>query len=301
MAIINNASAGSQINLLCMIYRVIHRNNGKFTFDEITSLCRPDNLLNRKNHSKRFPENLRFWMKPEHQLWHENSESKLILSELSNCLDPLPSDISVITNKVLFKNISKSICDPGNNDTESFFRSLACIIASDRFVFTVDPKIQISSLDNFFSEFLPSHTLPNNSEKPTLMEYGMFLGFFEKQESGYLVDPTRAILGVLPDIFVKQDLLSVSGFIRLLGEKIPILDTGVYREEVEESMSVNGWKKHSDNYFSKSLSHALYRLSKMKKIRFITASDDTAALSLQLPENRKQVISSIQYLNGGVQ
>jgi hypothetical protein len=299
MAMINNAHAGSQINLLCMIYRVIYRNNGKLSLEEITSMCRPDNLLNRKDHLKRFPENLRFWMKPEHQLWHENSESKLILSELTKSVDPLPSDIAVVTNKALFKDVVQNICNQESHDTESFFRHLVCIIASDRFVFPVDPRIENSILDNFFSEFF--HKLPNNSEKLTFMEYGDFLGFFEKQGNGYLADPTRAIVGVLPDIFVKKDSLSINTFVRLLGEKIPVLDKGVYREEVEASMSENGWKKHSDKYLSKSLSHALFRLSRMKKIRFMTASDDIEALSLQLPENKTLVVSSIQYLNGDVQ
>ena len=65
-------------------------------------------------------------------------------------------------------------------------------------------------------------------------------------------------------------------------------------------MSDNGWKKYTDNYVSKSLSHALFRLRRMKKIVFLTASDDTEALSLRLPDNKTQIVSSIQYLNGDI-
>lgn len=299
MAIINNANPGSQINLLCMIYRMIFRNNGKLSVEEITSICRPDNLLNKKDHLKRFPDNLKFWMKQEHQLWCENSESKLILSELTKSSDPLPSDIAIVTNQALFKRKIQTISDQDNTDTVSFFRSLACILASDRFVFPIDERIDTSSLDSFFSELLPpSYDPPNNSEKTTFLQYCDFLGFFENQGSAYVVDSTRAILGILPEIFLTHNTLSIASFIRSLGDEISILDTGIFREEVEKSMIESGWKKHSENYVSKSLSHALFRLSRMRKIRFITTSDDIEALSLQLPDNKAQVVSSIHYLSG---
>lgn len=283
-----------------MIYRIIFRNDGKFSIDEITALCCPKNLLNRKDHAKRFPENLRFWMKSEHQLWYESSEKKLTLSLLTKNSDPLPSDIANVTNKALFTKIVENIFDQETHDTKGFFRFLTCIIASDRFVFPVDKKIDVSMLDNFFSELLPQYVPPNNSEKSTLIEYAHFLGFIEKQENGYLLDPTRAIVGELSDIYHETNLLSINQFITQLGQKLPILDGGVYREEVEMAMSDNGWKKYTDNYVSKSLSHALFRLRRMKKIVFLTASDDTEALSLRLPDNKTQIVSSIQYLNGDI-
>ena len=119
--IINNAGPGSQINLLCMIYRIIFRNNGKFSIDEITDLCRPKNLLNRDGHERRFPENLSFWMKPEHQLWYESSDKKLTLSLLTQNSDALPSDIANVTNKALFTKIVDNIFDQETHDTKGFF------------------------------------------------------------------------------------------------------------------------------------------------------------------------------------
>ena len=44
MAIINNAHSGSDINLLCLLYRVIFRNDGKLTKDDIQGLCAPASL-----------------------------------------------------------------------------------------------------------------------------------------------------------------------------------------------------------------------------------------------------------------
>lgn len=297
MAIINNANPGSQINLLCLIYRVIHRNNGKFSVDDITSLCRPKNLPNKEGHLKRFPENLTFWMKPEHQLWYEGADSKLILAEITDRDEPLPIDIAVATNKALFKTLVPNICDQGSHDTKIFFWSLSCIMACDRFVFPNDSKIEHAILDNLFAKFLPEHKAPNNSEKTTFLEYADFLGFFEKQGNSYLVDPTRAILGELSNIFYEKSL-PVDDFINLLCEKLPVLDKGIYRKEVEDIMLDNGLNKMPNNYLSKSLSHALFRLRRMKKIRFMTVSDDANAVTLQLPDNKIQLISSIEYLAG---
>jgi len=298
MAIINNANPGSQINLLCLIYRVIYRNNAKFSVVDIASLCCPENLPNRTGHLSRFPENLKFWMNPDHQLWYENNESKLILAdELRRNDELLPIDIAVATNKALFKTVVQNICDQGSSDTKSFFWSLCCLIACDRFVFPNDSKIENANLDDLFSEFFPMHRPPNNSEKTTLLEYADFLGFFEKQGNTYMVDPTRSILGELSNIFYEKNL-QINDFIDLLSEKLPVLDDGVYRKEVEGIMLDNGLQKKPDNYLSKSLSHALFRLNRMKKIRFMTVSDDANALTLQLPEGKVQVVSYIEYLGG---
>lgn len=301
MAIINNAQAGSQINLLCMIYRILNRNNGKLSVDELLALCRPDNLSDTKEAEKRFPKNVEFWMQPEHQLWYENEESKLTLSTLTKNSSPLPKDIANVVNTTLFKSINKNICDEDNdegNDTKVFFRCLACILASERFVFSEHSRIDKTTLSNLFADYLPFNKPPNDSnEKLTLIEYGYFLGFLEKQGNGYLVDPTRAILGVLPEVF-PDDQLSICQFIEFLGEKLPVLDSGIYRKNVEKEMTKHSWKKHIDSHLSKSLSHALFRLSRLKKIRFLTASDDTEALSLILPNNKRHVVSSIQYING---
>ena len=81
MAIINNAHAGSEVGLLCLIYRVMFRNNQKLSVEDLGDLCRPDNLPINKNQKKKFPENLRFWMADEHRLWREDDNSKLVLKE----------------------------------------------------------------------------------------------------------------------------------------------------------------------------------------------------------------------------
>lgn len=60
MAIINNASPGSQLNLLCLIYRVLNRNPNKFSLEELYGLCRPEELLWKEDHKKRFRENFNF-------------------------------------------------------------------------------------------------------------------------------------------------------------------------------------------------------------------------------------------------
>lgn len=297
MAIINNAHAGSQINLLCMIYRVIHRNNGKLSIEDISTLCCPQNLVNRQDHIKRFPDNLKFWTKPEHQLWDIDSSSKLSLTIVSNKKELLPPDIAIATNKALFKVIVSDICNGENHDTKMLFCCLASILASDQFIFLGQSKIDKKALGSFFSQYF-SNNLPNDSERPTLIEYGYFLGFFEQQNEAYIADPTRAILGVLVDIFQTQQILSINAFISRLSELLPVLDRGVYRQEVEEIMLDKGWEKNQDSYLSKSLSQALFRLSRMKKIKFKTTSDDTQAVNLVLPNNKTQLISSIQYING---
>ena len=100
MSIINNANPGSQIPLICMIYRVLSRNNGQLTVNEITELCRPTNLGVNKNQRDKFGMELEFWMREEHQLWYLDSDERLCL--VNSQAQLTPSSIAVMINTVLY-------------------------------------------------------------------------------------------------------------------------------------------------------------------------------------------------------
>ena len=65
------------------------------------------------------------------------------------------------------------------------------------------------------------------------------LGFAWSTPTGRLVpDPTRAIREALPRIFDEQETFDGQTFVRALGSELPVLETGVYREFVQEN-----WKR----------------------------------------------------------
>ena len=296
MAIINNAHAGSQVNLLCMIYRVIFRNDGRFTVDEISRVCAPSNLPTLSDHIKRFPDNLRFWMHEAHQLWRENEEGNLRLTRMAASASP-PA-IAIVTNEALFARPIDDIFGRDANDTEGLFRSLGCLLASDRFVLESNQRISKTNLQQFYADNLPGY-IPNDSEKVIVGRYGHFLGFLELDAMGdYLVDPTRAVRGVLNYVFAEKRTLPIGEFLERAATAIPLLDTGQYRQQIEAKMQGPVSADGAGRRLSKSLSLAIERLVSSGVLGLEFQSDDPDACSLQLRDGVKAV-STVQYVTDG--
>lgn len=299
MAIINNAAAGSQINLLCMIYRVVLRNNGKLSMEEISNLCRPENLPDTRTGGARFGNNLKFWMKESHQLWRENGELKLELSRISKSENP--EAIATVTNEALFApKIDDIFGVDDKHDTEPLFRSLGCLLASGSFLFNSNQAINIPNLDKFFREALPNLKPPNDSEKGLISKYGHFLGFLTITQGGdYSVDPTRVVKSVLEEIFGNVDTMDAERFFGKLAELIPLLDGGKYRQEVENRMPGGSKDDFANHRISKSLSLSIERLRLAGILDFSSKSDDVSSYTLQLP-NQEPRMSTVKYLRDEV-
>ncbi len=296
MAIINNAHPGSQVNLLCMIYRVIYRNGGKLSLDEIQNLCAPKNLPSKEDHVKRFPENLRFWMKESHQLWREDDQSKLILTEVAT--SESPEAVAVATNQALFKPRIDVIFGKDQHDTEGLFRSLACLLASDKFIVEAGQRMNKQSLQEFYAEQLRDF-VPNDSEKIIVLRYGHFLGFLEADSGGeYFVDPTAAIRGALGNVFDTAPELSVDEYLDRLALQLPLLDRGVYRQQVEAKMAGPLSGDTATRRLSRSLSLAMERLRYSRVLAYEGKSDDPRACVLQA-RGSQSAISTVRYLAGG--
>ena len=171
MSIINNAYAGSQIPLTCMIYRVLSRNDGQLTVDEITALCAPANLTVNENQRKKFRAELNFWMKKEHQLWYQNSESKLCL--VDSKVESTPSSIATIINSILYASPIKDLFD---KKTEHVMRDLViflgCILSHDRYLPYSSKLIESISTNKIISQkTLVNINIPDSDVSISDLEY----------------------------------------------------------------------------------------------------------------------------------
>ncbi|WP_068546530.1 protein DpdG [Thalassotalea crassostreae] len=310
MALINNASPESQINLLCLIYRVLYRNPNKFNQDELYEVCRPESIFRAHDQIKRFKGNLNFWNNDTRQLWDVDNDGKYYLLEKYET-EP---DISTIANDVYRKlfRVTDSECiydtdflNNKNNKIAPIYRTLAFVLSTPIFAPPLWSKgseiISSDSLDNYLGSYFQEYRL-NDSEKSYFLEFAHFLGFVEVQDktSQYIADPTRAILPVLPLIFANTRTLPIKDFIIKLASLIPVLDEGYYRIEVEKIMSKGPSMKIESSKFSRSLSHALCRLQALKIINFPPSkSDDKNIMSFSSLHNKPSV-SEIRYMPGAV-
>lgn len=291
MSIINSANPGSQINLLCMIYRVIHRSNGKFSAEEISELCRPAHLPTKEDHKKRFAENLRFWGQQTHQLWDVDEKSRLVL--LNGAASATPEDIAAATSDALHKEIHDDLFKTKNHDTTPLFRCLGTILVADAYTFDSGVTLTNAELDQLFTQLGVKYP-PNDSEKKYVLAYGHFLGYLEPAGSdGYVVDVTRAVRREIREVMGKDKTLSSSIFLDKLAAKLPLLDGGNYQEQVRAKARNRAHIDREERAFSRALSLALDRLRLSGLIMLEHQADDPNAYVLQTAD-RRELVSQIE-------
>jgi len=284
MSIINTANPGSQIALTCMIYRVIGRNPQKYSVDEITNICRPPQLGEKDNQRGKFSKELKFWLRPEHSLWQEDENKKLLLTseDPSISLAAISAALSRCLTELVFSNPSPDLFKKPSDAKKDFYELiifLTCLLNEHRFLPHSSRLLSHGDLRDVF-QYLPHE--PNSSETGKVLEWGVFLGYLtQRAPRNFVIDPTAAIQSALPSIFLAEETLTASDFVARLSKSLPMLDTGVYWKQVTAEMRRNGWTKEApDNLLSAPLSYALERLDLAKVIRLQEKADDEGSLTL---------------------
>lgn len=297
MSIVNNASSGSQINLLCLISNFIHRNPNKYSYEELLDECRPKSLLWLDDHEKRFRGDFKFWEKNDPKLWETDENNKYFLSSFNGEHLGL-EDIAKLVREKLFFNIDKDFLNTDNKELAPIFRILSVLNLVNNFSPIVGRELNKSSLDEFLKNVFPKYQL-NDSEKTYFLKWGHFLGFLEVQSrDSYVVDPFQVVLSVLPEIFKKSERMSIKDFLTALGEKLPVLGFGYYSKNVQKNINEHLDEDLLGLNIPSPLSQALTRLSIMGTLKLIPLSDDKDAMKLILP-NHDEFKSIVQYNKEG--
>src|SRR5262249_41551604 len=94
------------------------------------------------------------------------------------------------------------------------------------------------------------------------------------------IDPTSAIRAELGVIFQGARLLPASAFLRELSTRLPVLDSGSYRTQVESALNPQVWRRPPEGQLSTSLSFALRRLQHDRVLNLSLPADAGDALTL---------------------
>ena len=291
MSIINNAHSGSSIVVLCIIDRFL--NNKKMSpvkREELLELCRPNELPQSGNAEKKFKETLNFWL--DYGLWCETDDG--IQASSDTAYD------ENLANRVLKTCIrectNKDITDANGTTIEPLMRTLSCLMAQDEFAIGGRPLTTgEGSIKSAIRATLPIQFSVNSNEVGTLRDYAEFLGFIEPVSNNeYVLDPTRAILSVITEVFEEQAEINITDFIERLAKLQPLLDGGKFRTQVEMLMRDQGWEGRPSHKLSASLSFALLRLEAAEVLALSTKSDDENQLLLtQNVGNQSRWISKV--------
>jgi hypothetical protein len=291
MSFINNAHPGSQINLLCLIYRLISENSKKFTVEEIQKYCAAESLFSSEDHKKRFRENLNYWLDSPHKLWKTDENGKLELDLPCDFTGNKPSDIAYqLRHRLMQLELDDILSEDDQHGASKAIRSFAYILTQDNYAI-FNKELTPQNLDKSFAKNFGRFSL-NNSEKSYFIEFCNFLGISEISGKNEYLDPTRLVESFLSDVFKNENEIPAIDFLKKLSKLIPIIDNGKYNLIVREAI---GAEVDMPNSLSINLSHALHRISEKQIINFTKKSDDVNALTLNLPNGNQEHISMVTF------
>ena len=162
--------------------------------------------------------------------------------------------------------------------TSDFARGTAWLLAQDIYQFSATWS-DVEALQN--SQGTGGNTLSQNDVRWNgLRFWARYLGFATGDSGAFQIDPTVAVREELPSIFGSRKELHAKDFLLELGSRLPVLDFGSYRKEVESSLNEANWRKPADGHLSMSLSLALRRLDLDKTIHLAGKADTGSSYRL---------------------
>lgn len=251
MSILNTASDGF-FNVLIVLHRTL-ATHGPMDKDRLIRLCAPGP----DDEITKIRQTLLRWT--QIGLFKTTENDKLSLDKADKDPERLPS----ICRRLLFTDENNQrFWDSDKSKAADFSRGLAFILAQDIYVneFGAHPRVQ--KLEQHQVRDESRRLFQNDTRWNGLRHWGDYLGFFWEDQRRW-PDPTAAIREELPDVFGKQNELPAEDFINRLGERLPVLDGGRYRLEIEAALDPAKWQPPArPDLLSTSLSRALWRLSR---------------------------------------
>lgn len=170
------------------------------------------------------------------------------------------------------------VSEEGTGLTADFCRGLAWCLSQD--VYTLPTSY--AELETLITEQVkPGRFIfLNDTRWPGLRDWAKFLGFATGDDSELFFDPTEAIRSELPELAKPGDTLPAADFVTKLSERLPVLDYGFYRREIENALRPEKWAGPPVGYLSVSLSFALRRLQKQGVLSLEKRADAESLFTL---------------------
>ena len=170
------------------------------------------------------------------------------------------------------------VAEEGTGLTADFCRGLAWCLSQD--IYTLPSYY--GELDNLISEQVKPgrFVFLNNTRWNGLQDWARFLGFATGDDTGFFFDPTEAVRSELAELANPGETLTAADFVARLCKRLPVLDTGSYRLEMEEALRPEKWTAPRVGFLSTSLSFALRRLQKQGLLGLTTLADADFRLTL---------------------
>lgn len=301
--ILNSASKGYHIGLLCLIYRALRANAGPISYDKLIQFSVPSSLAEKENQKIKFMETLDFWADESHCLWIKDTELNFSLKYETPTTDPEPFEIAKLVRDILFSCEIPDITIPKKNnkfDIEPLLLIATCLMLVSDYLpekkhmgrSGVSVK---ASLDQIVTKYLNAADHLLNGEERAVVDWLLFLGCIEIHGEDYFTDPTRLVKDCIKETIEPNEKLSVKEFLKRLAARLPLLEGGKYYKQVSEYIDPELLEYQvNQRVVSPVMSHAVRRLETDQFIFLNRIADDPHAMKLT---NGTREISTIT-LNG---
>ncbi|MEI7637696.1 MAG: protein DpdG [Syntrophus sp. (in: bacteria)] len=157
-----------------------------------------------------------------------------------------------------------------------FVRAISWLLSQDIYTFKNTWENHVADLEKL-QVTSGKWIFANDTRFNGLRFWARYVGFAIGEGSSFFIDPTSALRQVIPTIFQDTRDLRASQFLEALSMHLPVIDSGSFRNEVEEAIKKS---RPRPNHLSMSLSYALRRLELDQVIALDSRADTGDTLSL---------------------
>ena len=283
MSLLNIENDGKR-SVLVVIYRLLLQ-QGPLNQDKLLKLCAPDSVVKSEKHVN---GTLNTWVNLG---LFEEKEGKISISSRIAKKERSEAFLSKHARSfVLATENNERFWEVEKSKSADFNRALSWLYAQDIY------KAELLGWDKGVAqaqELIKDQIVGddallgrNDTRWNGLKHWVPYLGFGWTNKGTIYIDPTVAIRETLPSIFASKKTLDADSFMTALSERIPILDRGVYRKEVESRLldgdGAKAWKSQPRGQLSTSLSRGLLGLSERGSgvLNFQQLSDADSRITL---------------------
>jgi len=302
MSILNRPSDGLVSVLVALVRTSMAI--GATSRDKLLDIASPTSLNEGKNDQDMATKTLNRWSELGLFVSNERGDVKLSDESRSQYKSRGVSPTSIahaVRQLVLAPENNQNIWSDTENKSADFTRAAAWMLAQDihDFMPTSHSTVELICDKQVLSRDVI--LLQNDTRWAGYVSWATFLGFGRvdsgKTSGGFITDPTPLVRFHLDDLLPKRGEIAINDFVSGLAAKVPVLDGGEYRREVESKLKPEKWKKPGEGDISTSLSRTLLRLRESSDIRFEARSDAGAQMKLIGRDGR--VVESLTHVRRG--
>ena len=271
MSILNRPSDGL-FNVLIALTKCL-MSQGSMPRQKLLDLCIPKSLDPKQDMATK---TLNRWL--ELGIFESTEDGTVSISEqhksnLNKRRYSLEQLISAVTTQVFSARNNERFWASDENKSADFSRAQSWMLMQDVYVFQPTSYKEVERLVAEQMVAKEYSVFTNDTRWTGFVAWSEFLGFGNSCLGRYTIDPTRVIMPFVLESLSQSPSMPIVEFMDLIAAKIPVLDGGAFRKQVEEKINKSRWQAPKVNEVSTSLSRALIRLNESNILKLENKAD----------------------------